>query len=195
MERSAVVQRKTSETDISLTLSLDGSGAHRVDTGIGFFDHMLSAFARHGHFDLEVTCKGDLHVDAHHTVEDTGICLGQAMAQALGDKAGLTRFGTSYVPMDEALARAAVDLSGRAYLVYHASFSEDQIGGFPTALAQDFFRALTDHTRASVHLDLIRSANAHHGVEALFKALARALSQASARDPRVKGPLSTKGSL
>jgi imidazoleglycerol-phosphate dehydratase len=193
--RSATIHRKTSETDITLSLTLDGTGAYKVRTGVGFFDHMLSAFARHGLFDLEVTCQGDLHVDAHHTVEDVGICLGQALGQALGDKSGITRFGHSYVPMDEALARVAVDLSGRAYLVWDAAFAEERIGDFPAALAREFFRALTDNARANVHLDLIRCDNAHHGVEALFKALGRALSQACALDPRIQGPLSTKGSL
>ncbi|MSS70601.1 MAG: imidazoleglycerol-phosphate dehydratase HisB [Candidatus Latescibacteria bacterium] len=193
--RSATIHRKTSETDVTLSLTLDGTGVYRVQTGVGFFDHMLSAFARHGLFDLEVACKGDLHVDAHHTVEDVGICLGQALGQALGDKAGITRFGSSYVPMDEALARVAVDLSGRAYLVCNASFAEERIGDFPAALTQEFFRALSDNARANVHLDLIRCGNAHHGVEALFKALGRALSQACAIDPRIQGPLSTKGSL
>jgi len=193
--RSATIHRKTSETDIALSLALDGSGTYRIDTGVGFFDHMLSAFARHGLFDLEVTCRGDLHVDEHHTVEDVGICLGQALNQALGDRAGVARFGSSYVPMDETLARAAVDLSGRPYLVCNAPFGEERIGDFPTALAREFFRALADNARANVHLDLIRCGNAHHGVEAMFKALARALSQACALDPRIRGPLSTKGSL
>ena len=194
-KRTATVQRKTTETDIALSLTLDGSGTCRTDTGVGFFDHMLSAFARHGLLDLEVTCKGDLHVDAHHTVEDVGICLGQALGQALGDKAGIARFGHSYVPMDEALARVAVDLSGRAYLVCNAAFAGERIGDFPAALAQEFFRAVADNARANVHLDLIRCGNAHHGAEALFKALGRALNQACALDPRIQGPLSTKGSL
>ena len=194
-KRTATVQRKTTETDIALSLTLDGSGTYRTDTGVGFFDHMLSAFARHGLFDLEVTCKGDLRVDAHHTVEDVGICLGQALALALGDKAGVARFGHSYVPMDESLARAVVDLSGRSYLVCNAAFAEERIGDFPTALAREFFQAVADNARANVHLDLIRCGNAHHGVEALFKALGRALGRACALDPRIRGPLSTKGSL
>ena len=194
-KRSATIQRKTTETDIALSLTLDGSGTCRTDTGVGFFDHMLSAFARHGLFDLEVTCKGDLHVDAHHTVEDVGICLGQALALALGDKSGVARFGHSYVPMDESLARAVVDLSGRSTLVCNAAFAEERIGDFPTALTPEFFRAVADNARANVHLDLIRCSNAHHGVEALFKALGRALGQACALDPRIRGPLSTKGSL
>ena len=194
-KRTATVQRKTTETDIALSLTLDGSGTYRTDTGVGFFDHMLSAFARHGLFDLEVTCKGDLHVDAHHTVEDVGICLGQALALALGDKSGVARFGHSYVPMDESLARAVVDLSGRSYLVCNAALAEERIGDFPTALTPEFFRAVADNARANVHLDLIRCGNAHHGVEALFKALGRALGQSCALDPRIRGPLSTKGSL
>ena len=193
--RSATIQRKTSETDVALSLTLDGTGVYQVQTGVGFFDHMLSAFARHGLFDLKATCKGDLHVDAHHTVEDVGICLGQAFHQALGDRSGIARFGFSYVPMDEALARAAVDLSGRPYFVYNAPLAGERIGDFPAALAREFFRAVADNARANVHLDLIRCDNAHHGVEALFKALGRALSQACALDPRIQGPLSTKGSL
>lgn len=194
-KRSATIQRKTSETDITLSLAVDGTGACKAETGVGFFDHMLSAFSRHGLFDLEVRCKGDLHVDSHHTVEDVGICLGRATAEALGDKAGITRFGHSYVPMDETLARAVVDLSGRSYLVCNATFAEERVGDFPTALAPEFFRALADNARANIHLDVIRCGSAHHGVEALFKALGRALGQASALNPRVRGPLSTKGSL
>lgn len=193
--RSARIQRRTAETDIDLTLALDGSGACRSETGIGFFDHMLSAFARHGLFDLDLACRGDLDVDAHHTVEDVGICLGRALSEALGDRAGIARFGHSLVPMDEALARAVVDLSGRPYLVYDAAFSEERIGAFPASLGLEFFRALSDHARANLHLDLLRGTNAHHGVEALFKAAARALRQAVERDPRVHGIPSTKGVL
>lgn len=193
--RTAGIQRKTSETDIDLSLSLDGAGDCRAETGVGFFDHMLTAFARHGLFDLDVTCRGDLEVDAHHTVEDVGICLGQALAQALGERAGIARFGHSYVPMDEALARAVVDLSGRPYLVYNAGLKEEMIGAFPAALAPEFFRALADHGRLNLHIDLLRGANAHHGVEAIFKAVARALRQACEQDPRVGSIPSTKGVL
>ncbi len=194
-KRSATIQRKTTETDISLSLTLDGSGTQQVDTGIGFFDHMLSAFAKHGLFDLEVTCRGDLQVDAHHTVEDVGICLGKALSESLGDRAGVTRFGTSYIPMDESLGRAAVDLSGRVYFVYSAFFVEDRIGDFPTGLAEEFFRSVASHALATVHLDLIRCTNAHHGIEALFKAFGRSLGQACRIDSLIQGPLSTKGIL
>ena len=193
--RTARIQRRTSETDIDLSLVLDGSGTCRTETGIGFFNHMLAALARHGLFDLEITCKGDLDVDAHHTVEDVGICLGQALAQTLDNRAGIARFGCGHVPMDEALARAVVDLSGRPYLVYNATFSEGMIGAFPTALCPEFFRALADHSRINLHIDLLRGANAHHGVEAIFKAVARALRQAAEHDPRVVGISSTKGVL
>ena len=193
--RTARVQRKTSETDIDLSLTLDGSGTWRGETGIGFFDHMLTAFARHGLFDLHVACRGDLEVDAHHTVEDVGICLGQAVAEALSSKAGIARFGASYVPMDETLARAVVDLSGRPYLVYGADFTEEMIGNFPTSLSLEFFRSLADNGRMNLQVDLIRGTNAHHGVEAIFKAVARALRQAVEIDPRVEGIPSTKGAL
>jgi len=193
--RNARIQRKTAETDIDLTLALDGCGTCRTETGIGFFDHMLTAFARHGLFDLTVACKGDLEVDAHHTVEDVGICLGQAFSQALGDKAGIVRFGHSYVPMDEALARAVVDLSGRPYLVYNAAFTEEMIGAFPSSLALECLRALADNARITLHIDLLRGANAHHGIEAIFKAAARALRQAVERDARAQGVPSTKGVL
>ena len=193
--REARIQRRTAETDVDLTLCIDGGGEAQAATGVGFFDHVLRAFARHGLFDLEVTCRGDLEVDPHHTVEDVGICLGRALHRALGDKAGLRRFGHSYVPMDEALARAAVDLSGRSYLVLEAGFREERVGDFPTALTREFMRAVADWGRFNLHLDLLRGGDAHHGIEALFKALGRALDQASQRDGRVAGIPSTKGSL
>jgi imidazoleglycerol-phosphate dehydratase len=193
--RSARIERRTTETQIELELCLDGSGQCRAETGIGFFDHMLNAFARHGLFDLEVKCQGDLEVDAHHTVEDIGICLGQALDQALGDKAGIQRYGHSYVPMDEALARAAIDLSGRSYLVLEAAFNDEQVGELPVALVREFFYAVADQGRMNLHLDLLRGLNDHHGIEALFKAFARALDQASLRSDRIQGILSTKGAL
>ena len=193
--RTAQIQRKTSETDIDLILTLDGSGDCRAETGIGFFDHMLTALSRHGLFNLEISCRGDLDVDAHHTVEDIGICLGQALDQALGNRAGITRFGSSYVPMDEALARAVIDLSGRPYLVYNAGFAEEMIGTFPTVLGLEFFRALSDNARLNLHIDLLRGTNAHHGIEAIFKAVARALRQAVGLDARIEGVPSTKGTL
>jgi imidazoleglycerol-phosphate dehydratase len=193
--RTASIERKTRETDIRLSLGLDGSGRSRVRTGIGFLDHMLTALATHGRFDLDVRCKGDLHVDAHHSVEDVGIALGDALREALGDKRGIVRFGHAYVPLDEALARCVVDLSGRPYLHYDVTFKARQVGAMPTELFEDFFWALADHGRLNIHLEAIRGRNAHHIAETLFKALARALSMAVARDPRVGGVPSTKGSL
>ena len=194
-QRTARIVRQTTETEIELSLCLDGSGQCRADTGLGFFDHMLHALARHGLCDLEVQCRGDLHVDAHHTVEDVGICLGQAIGQALGDKAGIQRYGHSYVPMDEALARAVVDLSGRAYLVFAAAFNEERVGALDVSLVREFFYAVADQGRMNLHLDLVRGHNAHHGIEALFKAFARALLMAAQQSERVQGIPSTKGVL
>ena len=193
--RSARIERRTSETDIVLEFNLDGDGTSRIDTGIGFFDHMLNAFSRHGLFDLTLRCKGDLVVDAHHSVEDVGICLGQAVDRALGDKVGIERFGSSYVPMDDALARAVIDLSGRSFLSLHASFSTEQVGAFPVALVREFFRAFSDQANLNLHIDLLRSVDDHHGIEAIFKACGRALDQASFRGGRIEGVLSTKGTL
>lgn len=194
-QRNARIARATSETDIELELFLDGSGSSDIDTGIGFFDHMLTAFARHGCFDLQLRCKGDLQVDQHHTVEDVGICLGQAIDKALGTKEGITRFGHAYVPMDEALARVVVDLSGRSYLVLEPAFEEAAVGEFSAGLVVEFFRAVADHGKANIHIDLLRAANNHHGIEAIFKAFGRALDYASLISPRVQGVPSTKGSL
>ena len=193
--RKAVIRRKTRETDIRLALNLDGGGGSRVSTGIGFLDHMLASFATHARFDLEVRCKGDLHVDAHHTVEDVGIALGDALRQALGDKRGIVRFGHAYVPLDEALSRCVVDLSGRPYLHYAVTFKARQVGAMPTELFEDFFWALADHGRLNIHLETIRGRNAHHIAETLFKSASRALAIAVTRDPRVKGIPSTKGRL
>ena len=193
--RSARISRATSETKIELELGLDGSGAGDIDTGIGFFDHMLTAFARHGCFDLTLRCQGDLQVDQHHTVEDVGICLGQAVDQALGAKEGIQRFGHAYVPMDDALARVVVDLSGRSFLVLEPPFDEASIGDFPVGLVAEFFRSVADHGKANIHIDLLRVANNHHGIEAIFKAFGRALDAASQPSPRVQGVPSTKGSL
>ncbi len=193
--RQGSVERKTRETDIRLRLDLDGEGKSRIATGIGFFDHMLTAFSTHGRFDVELRCKGDLHVDAHHSVEDVGIALGQALREALGDKKGIVRFGHAYVPLDEALSRCVIDLSGRPYLHYDVTFKARQIGEMPTELFEDFFWALADHGRLNIHLEAIRGRNAHHIAETLFKSASRALSMAVALDPRVKGIPSTKGSL
>jgi imidazoleglycerol-phosphate dehydratase len=192
--RAARIERKTRETDIRLGFVLDGEGRSRVETGVGFLDHMLTAFATHGRFDLDVRCKGDLHVDAHHSVEDVGIALGEALRQAL-DKRGIVRFGHAYVPLDEALSRCVIDISGRPYLHYDVTFKAQRVGTLPTELFEDFFWALADHARINVHIELIRGRNAHHIAETLFKAASRALAMAVSLDPRVKGVPSTKGSL
>ncbi len=194
-KRSASVRRRTEETDVAIELTLDGSGRGEIGTGIGFFDHMLLLFSKHGFFDLKVSCKGDLDVDAHHSVEDVGICLGEAFGRALGDRSGIARYGVSYVPMDEALARAVVDLSGRGYLVFVGELPSGKAGDFPLELLEDFFRAFAANCGANLHIDLLRGRNGHHCAEAVFKAVARAVAQASAVDPRVEGVLSTKGKL
>jgi len=196
MERKARVERATSETAISLELDVDGGGEARVATGIGFFDHMLTLFARHGLFDLELAARGDLDVDFHHTVEDTGITLGQALTKALGDKAGIRRYGTSYVPMDEALVRVVVDLSGRPFLSYNAPADVEPIGGnFSFQLVEEFLRAVSVHGGMNLHVDVLAGRDAHHMAEGVFKALARALDQATQLDSRVRGVPSTKGVL
>ena len=194
--RQSNVIRVTSETDISLTLALDGTGVSTIDTGIGFFDHMLTAFARHGLFDLTVSAKGDLHIDAHHTVEDVGIVLGQAFTQALGEKRGIARFGQALVPMDEALAEAAVDISGRPHLAWTADFARDSLGTMDTQLFEEFFRAFVGNARLTLHVTSRAGTNAHHVAESCFKATARALRMAVALDPRLGDAIpSTKGAL
>lgn len=196
MDREASIERTTSETSIRLRIGLDGTGSSRVDTEIPFFDHMLTLFAKHGIFDLDLTAKGDIDVDFHHTVEDTGITLGQALTEALGDKAGIRRYGTSYVPMDEALVRTVVDLSGRPFLAYRAPESVEKIGGaFSFQLVEEFLRALSVHGGMNLHVDVLAGRDAHHMAEGIFKSLARALDQATGIDPRVKGIPSTKGVL
>jgi imidazoleglycerol-phosphate dehydratase len=195
-ERRSQQQRSTRETRIRLSLDLDGSGEAEVATGVGFLDHMLEALAKHARFDLAVACEGDLQVDAHHSVEDVGIVLGDALLAALGDKRGIQRFGSAYAPLDEALTRAVVDLSGRPWLHFGVSFPTERLGALPTELFEDFFWALADHGRLNLHLDLIRGRNSHHIAETLFKATARALRAAVERDPRAEGDVpSTKGSL
>jgi imidazoleglycerol-phosphate dehydratase len=193
--RRATVARQTRETRIAVRLALDGAGRAQVRTGLPFFDHMLAHVARHGLFDLAVEARGDLEVDHHHTVEDVGICLGQAFDQALGDRAGIRRFGAAAVPMDDALATAAIDLSGRPYLVYRAEGLRGRLGDFEAELVKEFFAALATHLRANVHVRVEYGENLHHMVEALFKAAGRALDQATALDPRVRGIPSTKGRL
>jgi imidazoleglycerol-phosphate dehydratase len=196
MSRTVTLERATSETTISLTLELDGAGRAEVGTGIGFLDHMLTAFARHGLFDLTVHARGDLHIDFHHTTEDVGIVLGQAFARALGDKRGIRRFGNALVPMDEALAEAAVDISGRPFLAWSVAFARDKIGEMDTELFEEFFRALAMNALITLHLTQKAGQNAHHVAEACFKAAARALRQACEPDPRAAGQIpSTKGSL
>jgi imidazoleglycerol-phosphate dehydratase len=194
-ERKARIERKTRETDITLALNLDRATRSRIKTGVGFFDHMLAALGKHAGFGLDVRCRGDLHVDAHHSVEDVGIALGQALKAALGDKRGIARFGHAYCPLDETLSRAVVDLSGRPWLHMGVVFRAKKIGDMPTELFEDFFWALADHARLNLHLDLIRGRNSHHIAEATFKATARALAMAVALDPRARGVPSTKGTL
>lgn len=195
MGRSARITRETRETQITVRLDLDGRGTTDVETGVPFFDHMLDAFGRHGLFDLTVAAKGDLEIDAHHTVEDVGIVLGQAVAQALADKSGITRFGSSSLPMDEALVLVAVDISGRGALYYDVALPIEIIGTFDTTLAKEFLTALATNAGITLHVRSLAGENAHHIVEAAFKAVARALAQAVALDARVSGVPSTKGAL
>ncbi|MFA6469123.1 MAG: imidazoleglycerol-phosphate dehydratase HisB [Bacteroidota bacterium] len=193
--RKAKIKRKTKETDISVSVVLNGNGTSTVSTGIGFLDHMLDLFAKHGMFDIVVSCKGDLHVDDHHTTEDIGIALAKAFSNALGDKKGIARYGTAYVPMDESLARCVVDLSGRSALVFHAEFNRKKVGDLSTEMIEHFFQSFAENLKANIHLEVLYGKNTHHKIEALFKAFARAMRQACERDPRVKGVLSTKGKL
>jgi imidazoleglycerol-phosphate dehydratase len=196
MSRAAKISRVTSETNIALELALDGSGQTDITTGVGFFDHMLTSFGRHGLFDLVVKTTGDLHIDAHHTVEDTGIVLGQAFRQALGEKRGITRFGHALVPMDEALVEAVVDISGRAHVAFTASFPRPMLGDMDTQLVEEFFRAFAGNALITLHITQKAGSNAHHIAEAAFKAVARALKVAVAPEPRAAGAIpSTKGSL
>ncbi len=195
MTREATVKRRTKETDINLHLKIDGTGRSDVSTGIGFFDHMLVLFARHGLFDLEVYAKGDLEVDAHHTVEDVGLALGSALREALGDKEGICRYGWCLLPMDDALARIAVDCGGRPYLAYEAPDGAEAIGNFPFQLLEEFLRALSVQAGLNLHVALLDGRDSHHMAEAVFKGLARALDQATRIDSRVQGVPSTKGVL
>lgn len=195
MARSATITRNTRETKITVTLNLDGTGKADLRTGIGFFDHMLDGFARHGLFDLTVRCEGDLQVDCHHTIEDIGIALGAALRQALGDKAGITRYGSCMLPMDETLALCAVDLGGRPYFVYDAHFDTPACGGMDTQMAREFFYAVSYAAMMNLHLKVLYGENDHHKLEALFKAFAKALDAATQTDPRIEGVLSTKGTI
>jgi imidazoleglycerol-phosphate dehydratase len=195
MSRTGKIQRRTAETEIELSLDLDGSGASQIDTGVGFFDHMLTLLARHASIDLDVKAQGDLHVDQHHTVEDVGICFGQALKQALGDKAGIRRYGHFTLPMEETLATTAIDLSGRYYLVFNAQFPTAKIGDFDSELVEDFWQAVAANCLCNLHVTVHYGRNSHHIAEAIFKATARALRMAVEKDPRSKGVPSTKGTL
>lgn len=195
MDRTASISRTTSETDIAVTLDLDGSGRSDIDTGIGFFDHMLRSFAKHGFFDLTVQVKGDLEVDCHHTIEDTGIVLGEAIKKAVGDKKGIRRYGSFALPMDETLVLTALDLSGRPYLCFDADFTVDRVGEFDTEMVREFFYAISYSCGMNLHIRQLAGQNNHHIIEAIFKSFAKALDEATGYDPRIKDVLSTKGTL
>jgi imidazoleglycerol-phosphate dehydratase len=195
MGRTGNKVRTTRETDVRVKIDLDGQGHSKISTGIGFLDHMLDLFARHGLFDLEVTCAGDLHIDAHHSVEDIAITLGQAFSEALGDKSGIVRFGAAYVPMDETLARAVVDLSGRAFTVYRVPVTRPRIGELDVELVEHFWRSFAGEVRCNLHLEVLYGSNQHHILEAVFKSVAKALSSATRVSERIEGVLSTKGTL
>lgn len=195
MSRTSNVTRTTKETDISMILNLDGEGISHIDTGIGFFNHMLEGFSKHGFFNLDVTIKGDLDVDGHHTVEDAGIVLGTAIKEAVGDKKGIKRYGYFILPMDDALALCAVDLCGRPYLQFDCTFPNDMVGGFDTSLVREFFYAVSYSAGMNIHIKMLNGENSHHMIEAIFKAFAKALDDAVSYDPRIKDVLSTKGAL
>ena len=194
-ERTAAIERETKETKIKVSLCLDGTGVSSIQTGIGFFDHMLDSFARHGQFDLNIEACGDLHVDAHHTIEDVGICLGKAFKKAIGDKSGITRFGNAAIPMDEALTIAAVDLSGRGFLAVDLTISQENIGDMPSHLVTEFLRAFASNAELTLHIRQFCGENPHHIVESVFKSSARALREAVSFDDRISGVPSTKGTL
>ena len=194
-KRQASRTRRTEETSIELSFALDGTGQTNIQTGVGFIDHMLTLFAKHGNFDLDVYCDGDLEVDQHHTVEDIGIALGQTFYESIGDKVGITRYGTFHMPMDETLAVVSLDISGRPFLVYNVEGLKDKVGVFDTELVEEFFIAFTSHARITLHINVMYGKNTHHMIEAIFKAFGRALNEASTIDPTVKGVPSTKGLL
>lgn len=195
MPRTANINRKTKETAIEISLSVDGTGIGQVHTGIGFFDHMLEGFSKHGFFDLTLSVNGDLDVDAHHTVEDTGIVLGTAIREAIGDKAGIRRYGSFMLPMDDALCLCAIDLCGRPYFVYDCTFATERVGELDTELVREFFYAVSYSAGMNLHIKMLHGDNAHHMIEAIFKAFGKALDQASSYDTRIEGVLSTKGAL
>jgi len=193
--RNFKISRETSETAIHLDLSIDGTGTSTINTGIGFFDHMLTLMTKHGLFDLEVNCDGDLHVDQHHSVEDIGIALGQAFHQALGNKEGITRYANVTTPMDEALSTVSLDISGRSFFVYHVEGLKDKVGNFDTELVEEFFQAFVSNAKVTLHINVAYGKNTHHIIESIFKAFGRALDQASQKNERIKGVPSTKGLL
>ena len=194
-KRIANIQRKTRETDISATLNIDGSGSSTINTGIGFFNHMLEGFAKHGFFDLDLNCEGDLAVDSHHTIEDCGIVLGNAIKEAIGDKKGIKRFGSCILPMDETLVLCAIDLSGRPYLAFDGEFTAERVGYMDTEMVKEFFYAVSYSAEMNLHIKVLNSGNNHHMIEAMYKAFARALDEATTFDPRITDVMSTKGSL
>ena len=194
-KRCAIIERKTAETQVTMKLNLDGEGKCEIDTGIGFLDHMLTLFAKHGFMDLAVKAKGDLEVDSHHTAEDIGIVLGEALKEALGDKAGIHRYGNCFIPMDEALAQVCLDFSGRPFLVFGADIPKIKLGNYETEMTEEFFRAIAMNCGLTLHIRVLYGSNVHHIIEAIFKAFARAMAQAVAIDPRVKGVMSSKGVL
>lgn len=194
-ERISSIKRKTSETEINININLDGTGQYNIFTGIGFFDHMLNQLSKHGFMDMSIKAVGDLEVDCHHTIEDTGIALGQCINEALGEKTGIRRYGTAYLPMDEALAFVSLDLSGRPFLVFDCSFENEKVGSMDACMAEEFFRAVCMNSGMTLHMKVLYGKNTHHKIEALFKAFARALSEAVSIDPRIKGVMSTKGSI
>ena len=193
MSRNATIERSTTETEIDVKLAIDGAGVSKIGTGVGFFDHMLTLFAKHGFFDLEISARGDLQVDGHHTVEDVGICLGQAFDQALGDRKGITRYGAVILPMDEALATVSIDISGRPFLAYNLDMSASHIGGFDTDLAHEFFQAFVNNAGITLHVRMQAGTNPHHIIESAFKGFGRAMDRATSLDPRITGIHSTKG--
>jgi len=193
--RKAQIKRKTNETDINIKLNIDGSGKSNIDTGVGFFDHMLTLFAKHSLMDIDISCKGDTYIDCHHSVEDVGIALGQAMDKALGEKRSITRYGTCFLPMDEALAMVSIDISGRSYLVFDAEFTTPKLGDFDTEMVEDFFQAFANSCGATVHVKVMYGRNTHHIIEAIFKAFAKAMDKATVVDRRILGVPSTKGVL
>lgn len=195
MTRTANINRKTKETDITLNLKIDGMGTSEINTGIGFFDHMLEGFSKHGFFDLILQVNGDLHVDGHHTVEDTGIVLGTAIREAIGDKAGIRRYGSFILPMDDALCLCAIDLCGRPYFAFDCEFPVERVGELDTELVKEFFYAVSYGAGMNLHIKMLNGANAHHMIEAMFKAFGKALDEATSYDDRIKGVLSTKGAL